>query len=137
MKEFFLILFLSKSVLLTSNGIDVFGGWVQVPLKEPLEAITSGACMFVDVSSYVGPDLSLKTLGDVFPRGMVTARLVRPDGRETLLTSISGYSTQSGGTYLILESKQGVPTFKEFSQLYVRSNKELKGTKLIWRNYQK
>jgi len=45
MKEFFLILFFAKSILLTPSGVDLNSEWTQIPLDEPLEAITSGAAI--------------------------------------------------------------------------------------------
>ena len=137
MKEFFLMLFFAKSVLLTLGGADINNEWMQVPLEEPLEAITSGASIYVDVTKYVDADASINKLDATFPAGTVRVRLVQKDGQETLLRNSSAYSFEEDKVYLILYAADGVPTGKEYTELYVRSTKPLSGVSLVWRNHRK
>ena len=137
MKEFFLALFFAKSMLLTPGGVDLINEWKKIPLHEPLEAITRGAAIYVDVSTHVDAGLSIDRLDETFPAGMVEVRLVHKDGQETLLTNSSAYSFEDGKVYLILNAADGVPTGKEFTGLYVRSAKPLSRVSLVWRNHRK
>jgi hypothetical protein len=137
MREFFLILLFSKSMMLTSDGIDVLNQWTQVPLKERIEAITPGASIYVDVSQYVDSESSIEYLDTIFPPGTVRARLVHADGQETVLSNGSAYSFSSNDVYLILNNEQGVPTSSEISELFLISDKKLINTYLIWNNCKK
>lgn len=135
MKEFFLMLFFAKSVLLTPGGVDLANEWMEIPLVEPLEAITSGAAIYVDVTKHIGPAASIDKLDATFQAGTVKARLIQKDGKETLLGNRSAYSFEEGKVYLSLDTIDGVPTGKEFVELYVRSAKPLSGVSLVWTNH--
>jgi hypothetical protein len=137
MKEFFLILFFAKSVLLTPNGVTLTNEWLQIPLEESLEAITSGAAIYVDVSKYVDADASIDNLDAAFPVGTVKVRLVQNDGQETLLGNSSAYSFEKDKIYLNLDATDGVPTGKEFTGLYIQSAKPLSGVSLVWVNHRR
>jgi len=137
MKEFFLMLFFAKSILLTPGGVDLTNEWTQIPLKEPLEAITGGAAIYVDVTKHLDADASIDKLDAKFPAGTVKARLVQKDGQETLLGNSSAYSFEEGKVSLSLDAADGVPTDKEFTELYVRSAKPLSGVFLVWMNHRK
>ena len=52
MKEFFLILFFSKSILLTPTPVTLEGIVSLVP-EEPISAITTGASVEIDISSII------------------------------------------------------------------------------------
>jgi len=137
MKEFFLMLFFAKSILLTPGGIELTNDWTQIPLDEPLEAVTSGAAIYLDVSAQVDAGLSIDKLDETFPAGTVEVRLIQNDGQETLLTNSSAYSFEEGKVYLSLDAADGVPTGKEFTRLYARSAKPLSRVSLVWRNHRK
>lgn len=137
MKEFFLMLFFAKSILLTPAGVDLTSEWTRIPLKEPLEAITSGAAIYVDVSIQVDAGDSIDKLDAIFPAGTVEARLVQRDGQEILLANSSAYTFEESKIYLSLDAADGVPTGKEFGELYVRSAKPLNEVSLVWRNHRK
>lgn len=137
MKEFFLILFFSKTILLTPGSVDLNNEWTQITLQEPLEAITGGAAIYIDVTKYAGADGSIDKLDAIFPQGTVKARLHQKSGQETLLSNSSAYSFEKDKVYLSLDSAGGVPANKEFAELYVRSEKPLSGVSLVWKNYRK
>jgi hypothetical protein len=137
MKEFFLMLFFAKSILLTPGSVELSNHWTQIPLDEPLEAITSGAAIYLDVSTYVDAGLSIDKLDETFPAGTVEVRLVQKNGQEILLENSSAYSFEESKVYLSLGAADGVPTGKEFTRLYARSAKTLSGVSLAWRNHRK
>ena len=137
MKEFFLILFFAKSILLTPSSVDLTSEWTQIPLVEPLEAITSGAVIYVDVTKYVNADASIDRLDSTFPAGTVKARLVQKDGQETLLVNSSAYSFKKDKVYLSLDAAAGVPTDNEYTELFIRSTNPLSGVSLVWTNHRK
>ena len=137
MKEFFLILFFAKSILLTPSSVDLTSEWLRIPLEENLEAITSGAAIYVDVTKHVSTDTSIDELDATFPVSTIKARLVHDDGQETLLDNSSAYSIEEDKVYLSLDATDGVPTGKEFSALYVKSDKPFNGVYLVWMNHRK
>jgi hypothetical protein len=77
MKEFFLILFFAKSVVITPEPVDI-ASIVTFDLPEPVSAITSGAHVRIDVSESLPSDLDvsdpvavLEYLAVRFPDGSV------------------------------------------------------------------
>ena len=137
MKEFFLMLFFAKSILLTPGGVDLTHEWLQILLDEPLEAITSGAAIYVDVTKHVDADISIDELDDTFPPGTIKVRLVREASQDTLLENNSAYTFEEGKVYLNLDAADGVPTDKGFTEMYIQSSKPLGGVSLVWTNYRK
>ena len=137
MKEFFLMLFFAKSILLTPSGVDLTHEWSQIPLDEPLEAITSGAAIYVDVTKHVDAGISIDELDATFPAGTIKVRLVREASQETLLGNNSAYTFEEGKVYLNLDAVDGVPTDKEFTGMYIQSAKPLSGVSLVWMNHRK
>lgn len=140
MKEFFLILFFSKTVLLTPNPI-MLNGEIQLIPKDPLEAITTGASIQIDVSSMIkqGEDEGFlefdKRLLESFPAGAINAKLIGNDKTEVMLTYEGASLTNKESTMLSLYSEGGVPTDIEFNKVVVTSNIELKDIKIYWKNF--
>ena len=140
MKEFFLILFFGKAVLLTPVPIDLHGRVEMVP-PEPIKAITSGASIEIDVSSKItwdGKENILdfrKRVAELFPSGTITASLVRPDSSELALVYEGFYSISKDDVRLSLYAPNGVPTGIEFTKVIVDSTIELNGIQIIWKNY--
>ena len=141
MKEFFLILFYSKVVLLTPAPVDVLGQ-MEIAPAEPLEAITRGANIQIDVSSYTG-GLSLKNTGIVelrqavrnkIPEGSVTATLYSAQGHKIELHD-SGISLGPEDARLIFHAASGVPTDVASNRVVIASRVGLKGVKVFWQNY--
>jgi len=137
MKEFFLMLFFAKSILLTPVGVDLEHVWLQIPLDEPLEAITSGAAIYVDVTKHVDADISIDELDATFPAGTIKVRLVQNAGQEVLLDNNSAYTFEEDKVFLNLDAADGVPTDKEFIEMYIQSAKRLSGVSLVWMNHKK
>ena len=141
MKEFFLILLFSKTVLLTAAPVDIFGEKVLVP-EEPLNAITQGASIQVDISDYIAPsnlegvDLAenQKLLNELIPHGSMKAVLFDSEGNQIQLDHI-GFSWSPDDTRVILTSASGIPTNLDFNKVLIVCQIDLKGVRVYWKNY--
>jgi len=139
MKEFFLILFFSKTVLLTPDPINLHGRLELVPDK-PIEAITSGASIQVDVSSTAAwngkEDILVfrKKLSDLFPPGAIKAKLVGK-GKEVTLSYQGNYQFNKDNVMLSLCADNGIPTGVEFTKVIIESSIDLNRIKVYWKNY--
>ena len=141
MKEFFLILFFSKTVLLTPVPVNISGEMVIRPEK-PLEAITSGASLEIDVSDFTGR-MKIKETGilevkqilkEKIPQGSVTATLHGSKGEKVALNE-SGFSIANDGARLSLYADSGIPTNVAFNKITITSSTELRGVKVYWKNF--
>lgn len=142
MKEFFLILFFAKSVLITPEPVDIINS-TTFTFGEPISAITSGAHVRIDVSRSVGAEVDLADIVGVlehldqnFPNGSVTATLTTASGKTKILDVCSG-STNGKNAELILSSSSGIPTQTGFIKLQIDSSIDLLGVTVKWRNHQK
>jgi len=61
MKEFFLILFFAKSIVVTPEPIDIVDS-VSLKFAEPVSAITSGAHIRIDVTDSVRDSVGLANI---------------------------------------------------------------------------
>lgn len=140
MNEFFLILFFSKTVLLTPDLINLHGRLELVP-DRPIEAITSGASIQIDVSSMVAWDgkedilIFRKKLSEHFPPGTITAQLIGKDNKEVTLSYQGNHLFNKNNVMLSLYAGNGMPTDIEFTKVIIESNIKLLGIKVIWINY--
>lgn len=141
MKEFLLILFFSKMVLLTPDSVDLYGEKDIYP-KVPLTAITSGASIEVDVTDFVG-GIEIKKVGIVearklleekIPEGSVKCVLYSSAGDRIYLND-TGYSLSNNAARLTLSASSGVPPNIEFNKVIITSRINLKGVKVYWKNY--
>ena len=141
MKEFFLILFFSKTVLLTPVPVNISGEMVIRPEKL-LEAITPGASLNIDVSDFTGRmkinEMGIleveKSLKNKIPEGSVTAILHGSKGEKVVLNE-SGFALTNDGARLILFADSGIPTNVAFNKITITSRTELRGVKVYWKNY--
>lgn len=141
MKEFFLILFFSKTILLTPVPVNISGERVIRPEK-PLEAITPGASLEIDVSDFTGrmrmKEMGMlevkKNLKERIPEGSVSATLHGPNGEKVVLNE-SGFSISNDGAKLTLFADHGVPTNVAFNKITITSSTELRGVKVYWKNF--
>lgn len=139
MKDFFLILLFSKTVLLTPDPINLHGRLELVPDK-PIEAITSGASIQLDVSSMAawnGKEDILafrKRLSDLFPSGTIKAKLVG-NGEEVTLSYQGNHQFNKDNVMLSLYTDDGIPTGVEFTKVIIESSIKLNRIKVYWKNY--
>lgn len=140
MKDFFLILFFSKVVVLTPGPIDIVDS-VTLQLGSPISAVTEGAQLRIDVSEQMSEqsqDLQissiLERLRQRFPSGSLSALLITPEGEKLVLDTVSG-ATDGGSAELILSSSNGVKTNLEFTQVKIVTSRELRCVTISWQNY--
>lgn len=139
MKTLFLILLFSKVVLLTPEPITVNGKY-ELVLKDPIEAITSGAGIQIDVSSQIswdGDDILdfRKQLSEKYPPGTITAELVSTSGERVVLTYTGYTAFNDESARLLLNAEPGMPINVEFDKLIVQTSIELEAIKIFWKNY--
>lgn len=141
MKAFFLILFFSKTVLLTPVPVDISGEMV-IHTNELLEAITPGANIQIDVSDFTGR-ASLREKGIIelrkslrgkIPEGSVKAMLHSTQGERISLED-AGFAISSDGARIILAAPSGIPTNIFFNKVVITSRVDLRGVRVVWRNY--
>lgn len=142
MKNFFLILFFAKSVMLSDAPMDLLGEADLSP-DEPVSAITSGAHLRLDLTEQVKGrvDLSdsagvLAYVERIFPKGTVSGRLVSADGREFPLDRSSA-ATDGESVELLLSAKGGLPTGVDFTTVTVTSIIPLYRVTVTWQNHAK
>jgi hypothetical protein len=141
MKGFFLILFFSKTILLTPVPVNITGEMVIRPEKL-LEAITPGASLEIDVSDFTGrmrmKEMGIleveKSLSKKIPEGSVKAILHGSKGEKVVLNE-SGFALTNDGAKLILFADSGIPTNVTFNKITITSNTELIGVKVYWKNF--
>jgi hypothetical protein len=51
MWDFLKILFFTSSTILTPKPIDIGAAWIDIPLKQPIEALNYRAALRLDISS--------------------------------------------------------------------------------------
>ena len=97
--DLFRILFFAKTTLLTPNPVDIHGR-LDLNLPEPLEAITSGAELEIDVTSIIsmsrGEDILAvrKKIVDKFSNSSIQAHLLGDNNVDVVL-HFAGFSTVS------------------------------------------
>lgn len=138
--EFLSILFFAKTVLLTPVPIDLFGD-LDMRLRTPLTAITSGASVQVNVSSMISkPEKEGilefgRRVESAFPPGTLEAKLTGKDGQEVRLRYVGKYAYSSDAVVLLLTADNGVPKNVEFERIVVTSHIKLKSVLVSWKNY--
>lgn len=137
MREFLLTLLLGKTIILTPSPVELTGDWLEIRLDAPLEAVTSGANIGVDVYEVTEGERDIERLDELFPPGVIVAKMISKEGDEIVLTNVSAYSFGENSTWILLVGKKPVPTRIEFVTVFLRSEVEIEKVKVIWRNYRK
>lgn len=149
MKEFFLILFFSKIILLTPTPVNLSSQWLEITPKSPMQAVTGGASLHIAISSNDpllknpkenGVENLFSELEKVFPSGTLIGKLVTSNGDEILLSdggfSISDFSlSQEGAVKIILDGDDPISTDLSFERVLIRSRINLSGVRIYWKNY--
>jgi hypothetical protein len=135
MKEFFVLLFFSKTSLLTAQPITIDSKCIDVPLKAPLEVLNPGAALQVEVV-YVATDRWFDDLNRLYPKGTVTGTLARTD-RTRLPIANSSVARGQKSSYLLLTPKEGYRSDDKFSALQLCSAVSLSGVRVLWQNASK
>ena len=141
MWQFIKAMFFAGSFLLTPTPVNITSSWLEIHLKDSVEALNSGATLEIDVTSIVPPTKPgghdvverLARTEESFPKGCVEARLTTKDQREVLLTNVSS-STSSTQTFLLLSKPNGMPIDLQFATLFIRASCPIMATQIYWRN---
>lgn len=144
MKDLFLILLFSKTLLLTPEPINITGSYELSP-NEPLSAITEGANLAIDVSSIIKPhknediDVFHNRLFTKFPENSIKAILTNKNNKkdEVILTFKRAHSTGQNNNKIeiYLYADQGMPKNHEYDTLKIVSEVELKNVLISWANF--
>jgi hypothetical protein len=140
MKEFFLILLFSKTVLLTPVPIDLYGK-MEFNLENPIDAITSGASIQVDISSMfkIHDDENIlqfrSRVKETIPPGSVVAILFDEKGEKILLEYKGGNQFNGKSVMIILTNADGVPIDRKFKRVVISSKVNLEGINIYWKNF--
>lgn len=141
MKDFFAILFFSKTILLTPQPVTIEEVHIA-SLTEPVNAITQGASLQIDITSMLNSDLisNMDILGvrreikNKFIKGSIYADLETQDNKKIRLNYEGGSSIGKSEVRLILSGT--VDTELEYSKIYIYSEKtSLSNVKIYWKNY--
>lgn len=129
---FFKLLFFLETALLTPAPIDIGNEWVSISTAEPLQAITGGAAIYIDVTKYVKP-LDFEGVSKQYPDGTIEGKLVQKDGNIIPLLH-SGSSHSNNEVRLIVSGTQSIPTSVDFIEVKLRSKLPLQSVKVYWKN---
>ncbi len=137
MLTFFKILFFGSWVTITQSPIDINSKPTQIILDKTISAITPGAHLRVDISSYVKASNVIDQLNEAqlfMGSRCLSARLNAKDGKFYILDDL--YQSVVGNkTSLVLTNLDGVPTDIEFISIVIKSCKPINSTTLVWVNY--
>lgn len=107
MKEFFLLLFFGKSILLTPSPITLGPGCVELELQKTLRVINEGASLQVLI--HQGPndrqwlndiDEARKKINGLYPNESINAQLMHSDGS---IVNATNYNVGIGNEFYDLE----------------------------------
>ena len=138
MKEFFLILFFSKTVLLTPTPISIENEWIEINPSESFSAITGGAAIYLDVSNYIPNNLGLNEQFDAvkgkFPDGSIRGVIIAENGKEFNIQN-KGSSHAKHDVRLIMDYGAPMPTDIEYTKLMLESDIPMEGISVYWKNF--
>lgn len=141
--EWLWILLFGSFVSLSDQPMNLTAGTHDVPLKKPLSAITSGAALYIDVTSMVPKDEltiegSRRWVERSVEPGCLKAAL-QTNGETTVpLEFRGGFSSAPDSLHLILPGPgSSVPVRQEFNKLTVSNCMPLWQVRLYWANYRK
>ncbi len=139
MFDFFLILFFSKTLLLTPIPVDIEKTYT-LNLEKPISAITSGASIQLDVSDMLLLENSnileiRNRVSDIFFKDSIDVEISLMDEKIKMIfdgaTLINNDSVR-----LILHSSDDVLD-KDFNKIIINTKIKLENIKVYWKNYKK
>ena len=144
MFDFLLILFFSKTILLTPDYVNIepsnYG--YTIDLKEPINAVTTGASIQIDITEMLPPfskgDLFKvrRAISEMFPDSSIEATLTS-EGSKTIRLRYQGYSLIGNETASLKLSRNEIPTGVDFKTITIKTDVKLERVKISWRNFQK
>ena len=141
MYDFLMILFFSKVVLLTPEPVDINSNekGYEINLKEPINAINSGASIEIDITTMLPVSIkgdvvkSREAVSKIFPDGSVEVILSMDKGNISLKDRF-GISVGSNDTKLTLYN-DNMPTNIDFNAVTIKTSVNLENVKIYWRNH--
>jgi|GEM_PF-6783849 len=141
MKNFFLLLFFSKTVLLTPELTSIPQQQsIQIPLEGPISAISAGASIQVDVTHIIAPTTEedsneLRRRAEDALYGLQINATLSNELTEASLEYHSALMVRKGEVRLLLSAEDGVPLNVDFDTLEITSNMQLDNVRVYWKNY--
>jgi hypothetical protein len=139
--KYLILLLFSKTILLTPAPINLGVGFTRLELAKPIQAITPGASLQLDITSMLKPlvnnnflEIKKKT-NELFPIGSVSATLTTDSGVDVLLSNNGGFLYRKDRVTLSLHNKKGVPVYEDFQFLQFRSDIKFENVKIYWKNF--
>jgi len=143
MIEFFTILFFGKTILLTPSEIDIDVGNVvyELPLDEPLVAVSGGASIQIDVTNMLKLDESMtvrqfREVATIRFRGSaILANLIAESA--TIRLDFDGATSVDENSVRIILEADDIPLDLEFNRLTLETSVPLRQVSVFWKNYSK
>lgn len=141
MLEFIRILLFGTTTLLTPQSIDIVDGGIALHLEKPISAVTSGAALYIDVSSMLPSEVNdvleaRRWVDKTFSKGVVSAELLGSSGEDKLKLTYQGSSSWSkGSVYLMLTARSVVLLGVEYDQLTLKTDTDLYAVRVKWKNH--
>jgi hypothetical protein len=143
MLDFIFILFLSKTVLLTSEFVDISSSDSSyvLNLQEPISAITSGASIQIDVTEMLSKSIdrdiikTRKNIANMFSGGSIEAIL--SNATVDINLKYEGGNLISNDSIKLALYAENIPTDTDFNVVTLKSSVNLERVKVYWKNYKK
>jgi len=139
-KTYLMLFIFSKVVMVTPMPIDLASEWKDVSPRKPLEAVAATARMKLDITDEINKyHRTLENFDDIerdlYPRHLVEVRLVSNEGKSYILyNKDNAVEFNPDKVYLILSFDFYAPTGLNFPQVFIKSDRIIKKTKLEWHN---
>jgi predicted transcriptional regulator len=141
--KFIIILFFSKTILLTPSAINIDKGEKYViNLNESISAITTGANIQIDVSNMIIKDTlkinlieTRRIVSDMFDKGSIQAVLISENDK--IMLTYQGENFINEKNIRLVLSANKVPIGVDFSAIEITSDVKLEQIEVFWKNYKK
>ena len=126
-----------STIVLTPQGVDLGASPSRIVLDEPIEAISAGAHIMIDITRFIKSTNVIDGLNEVdaiFPKGCVTASLISDSSKILLDDSYGGWGGEDS-VRLNLSSQMGIPVDVQFTAIEISSCVDIKLAIILWHNY--
>lgn len=138
MIEFLRVMLFSNLLLLTPHPIDI-DNQVVIALKTPVQAITEGATVSIDVTAMLEHPKPynlewIEYLHHVFPSGSISAKLVSSNG-DIVILKYNGHWLHFDRHVRLILGTDRVPINIQFTKVIIHTEMPLQNISAYWRNY--
>jgi hypothetical protein len=130
-------LLFGSTIVITPQGADLGTSPSRIVLDEPIEAITAGAHIMIDITRFIKSTNVIDGLNEVdtiFPKGCVTATLISDSSKIVLDDSYGGWGGEDS-VRLNLSSQVGIPVDVKFIAVEITSCVDIKQAIVLWHKY--